>query len=235
MDNNEQNNDFNLLNENNSESEKNNNQNDTPTPTTSQETKTDTIINSIGENKYKEMKELKESNYYKLMKKGNIIDAKNRNKWIVGKIIDLTDNGDIFISCVENNNEILNENLFENQENFRYYRCKTSSNNINTIYIHSEDECNKNILYEKINLLKKIKKLKNDFSEKNLISIFKENDPYFYFQLFNFNLIFDIDYFLNFHNSNSEFSSVYIILILEILSNYYSYIYDNYQLYIQNL
>ena len=54
MDNNEQNNEFNLLNENNSESEKNNNQNqnDTPTPTTSQETKTDTIINSIGENKY---------------------------------------------------------------------------------------------------------------------------------------------------------------------------------------
>ena len=59
MDNNEQNNEFNLLNENNSESEKNNNQNqnDTPTTTTSQETKTDTIINSIGENKYKEMKE----------------------------------------------------------------------------------------------------------------------------------------------------------------------------------
>ena len=235
MDNNEGNNDFNLLNENNSESEKNNNQNqnDTPTTTTSQETKTDTIINSIGEKKYNEMKELKESNYYKLMKKGNIIDAKNRNKWIVGKILDLNDNGDILISCIDNNNEILNDNLFENQENFRYFRCKTTSNNSNTIFINSEDECNKNILKEKINLLKKIKKLKNDFSEKNLKSVFKENDPYFYFQLFNFYLIFDLDYFLNYYNSNSEYSMNYIILILEILSNYYSYINENYQLYIQ--
>ena len=197
MDNNEQNNEFNLLNENNSESEKNNNQNqnDTPTTTTSQETKTDTIINSIEEKKYNEMKELKESNYYKLMKKGNIIDVNYCNQWIVGKIMDLNDNGDILINCIENknnNDEIFNANLFEKQENFRYFRCKTTGNSNNTIFIKSEDECNENILKEKIKLLKQIKKLNKDFSEKNLKNIFNENDPYFYFQLFNFNLIFDI-------------------------------------------
>ena len=231
MDNNDRNNnEFNLFNEN-QETEKNiQNQNDT------QETKTDSIINSIDEKKYNEMKELKESNYYKLMKKGNIIDVNYCNQWIVGKIMDLNDNGDILINCIENknnNDEIFNANLFEKQENFRYFRCKTTGNSNNTIFIKSEDECSKNILNEKINLLKQIKKLNKDFSEKNLKNIFNENDPYFYFQLFNFNLIFDIDYFLNVHNSNSEYSTIYIILILEILSNFYYYISENYQLYTQ--
>ena len=76
-----------------------------------------------------------------------------------------------------------------------------------------------------INLLKNFKKLKKDFSESNLKAIFNNNnDPYFYFQLFNFNLIFDIDYFLNVNNKNFEATVIYIKLILEILSNYYYYI-----------
>ena len=92
---NEQNDDFTIFNEmensnqnfqNNPQLEKddsnknhNNNASDTPTTTSeatlNNENKTNENKNSINEKKYKEMKELKESNYYKLIVKGNITDA----------------------------------------------------------------------------------------------------------------------------------------------------------------
>ena len=245
---NEQNNDFTIFNEmensnqnnqNNPQLEKddsnknhNNNASDTPTQT-SEATLNNENKNSINEKKYKEMKELKESNYYKLIVQGNIIDVYYDDNWYIGKIIDLNDNGDIKIKLIENRNHtsILNTNFLATQENFTYFRNKTKIYNNNYIDIKNEEECNQNVLNEKINLLKNFKKLKKDFSESNLKAIFNNNDPYFYFQLFNFNLIFDIDYFLNVNNKNFEATVIYIKLILEILSNYYYYILENNQLY----
>ena len=246
---NEQNNDFSLLNENQNEKynsnqniqnnphlEKDisniNNNNNTPNTPTSQTINNENKTNSIDEKKYKEMKELKESNYYKLIVKGNIIDVYTNNNWCIGKILDLNDNGDIKINLIENKNSndiILRTNFLANQENFTYFRKKTNIENNNYINIDNEEECNSKKLEEKINLLKNFKKLKKNFSENNLKAIFEKNEPYFYFQLFNFNLIFDIDYFLNVNNKNFEATVIYIKLILEILSNYYYYILENNQ------
>ena len=162
---NEQNDDFTLFNEmensnkniqNNpqlekDDSNKNHNSNASDTPTTTSEAtlnnenKTNENKNSINEKKYKEMKELKESNYYKLIVKGNIIDVYYDDNWYIGKIIDLNDNGDIKIKLIENRNHtsILNTNFLANQENFTYFRNKTKIYNNNYIDIKNEEECNK--------------------------------------------------------------------------------------------
>jgi hypothetical protein len=209
----------------------NNNTEETINPNTENN---DNINNTKRMKQYNEMKELNDSCYFNLMKKGNIIDVCYHNRWMIGKIEDFNKNtGEIKIDLIEKNNSIpeYEDNYYQNQNNFSYFRSHTTIGSNNYI---EYNQCIESEIKKKFDFLKKFKKLKNDFSEKNLISIFEKEDPYYYFQLFNFYLLFDIDYFLNSNNNKfHEETCKYIKIILEIISNYYSYIAENFQLYIQ--